>query len=143
MGRREDLLSNRGPKPTRRKECDLPLSRIFAEPLRITDERLVDYLQTAALGIPDSRSRKRLFILPFYSHWFAHLEFYYSVSAGRYRLTLGSFGRAPDILFEIRPGLVDKYWTNVCVCVLAPASRVRTGPPLDAHLPAPLCCPSP
>jgi hypothetical protein len=35
--------------------------------------------KTAALGIPDSHSRKCLFVLPFYSQWFAHLEFYDSM----------------------------------------------------------------
>src|SRR5229473_4636226 len=132
MGRLDALLSNRGPKPTRRKECDLPLSRISAELLRITDERLVDYLQTPALGIPGGGSRKCLFVLPFYSHCFAHLGFCYSISAGRYRPTLGCVGCASDILFEIRPGLVDKYWTDVCICGVAPGRSVSPRSPLAA-----------
>src|SRR5258706_9879517 len=44
MGRPDALLSNRGPKRAWRNECDLPISRISAELLCITDERRVDYI---------------------------------------------------------------------------------------------------
>src|SRR5258707_4491874 len=132
MGCPDALLPNRGPKRAWGKECNLALSRISAQLLRITDEGLVDCLQTAALGIPDSCSRNCLFVLSFYSHWFAHLGFYHSISAGRYRLTLGCFGCASDILFEIRPGLVDKYWTDLCICGMAPSRRLSPRSPLAA-----------